>query len=487
MSSEGFVVRKWLLVAPEWVAVVPGIAIAAAIVLYAPVATGMATMLAITVFCVSLWIATPVPPWFTSLIGVGLIGLTFSTDLALVGFSSAATWLIVFGILIGEATRASGLAVVVERWVLVHVPTRYRGNTQHTYRFLLVALCLAALGFAVVVPSALVRVLILAPMLVTIGKRFDSRQARLGLLFGPLFATYYGGAGILTGSLANIIVTGIVESTAGQSITWTAWLAQMGPLMSIGRVAVVIAVVYTLYRPPADGSVSLPDVDTASAMETTDLTEMSDVTETDTTAETGDERRMVLFLVAGVIVWMTDFLHGLHPLYGALLVVLLAYLPRIGVADVEAVGEADFSIVFFVGAIFAIAEGLRRTGFTDAAARTALGVIPTDAPLVLVLVTVVVSAIALSFLMEGLAVASVLTPVFVSFSQSAGIPLVPVAMMEAAALNTYFFPYQSAVLVAILAQETVEMRELIKTTALASLATLLVVFPLQIGLFLLLY
>jgi anion transporter len=482
MSSEGFVAREWLPVAPEWVAVAPGVAIAAAIMLYAPVATGMATMLAITVFCVNLWIATPVPPWFTSLIGVGLIGIAFSTDLALVGFSSAATWLIVFGILIGEATRASGLAVVVERWVLVHVPTRYRGNVQHTYRFLLVALCLAALGFAVVVPSALVRVLILAPMLVTIGERFDSRQARLGLLFGPLFATYYGGTGILTGSLANIIVTGIVESTAGQSITWTAWIAQMGPLMGIGRVAVVIAVVYALYRPPADGSVSLPDVDTASAMETADVTET-----TDTTSETGDERRMVVFLVAGVVIWMSDFLHGLHPLYGALLVVLLAYLPRVGVADVEAVGEADFSIVFFVGAIFAIAEGLRRTGFTDAAARAALGVIPTDAPLVLVLVTVVVSAIALTFLMEGLAVASVLTPVFVSFSQSAGIPLVPVVMMEAAALNTYFFPYQSAVLVAILAQDAVQMRELVKTTTIVSLATLVVVFPLQIGLFLLLY
>jgi anion transporter len=481
MSSEGFVAREWLRVAPEWVAVVPGIAIAAAIVLYAPVATGMATMLAITVFCVSLWIATPVPPWFTSLIGVGLIGLTFSTDLALVGFSSAATWLIVFGILIGEATRASGLAVMVERWVLVHVPTRYRGNIQHTYRFLLVVLCLAALGFAVVVPSALVRVLILAPMLVTIGERFDSRQARLGLLLGPLFATYYGGTGILTGSLANIIVTGIVESTAGQSITWTAWVAQMGPLMGIGRVAVVIAVVYALYRPPADGSVSLPDVETAGTMETADLTE------TDTTTETGDKRRMVVYLVAGVVVWMTDFLHGLHPLYGALLVVLLAYLPRISVADVEAVGEADFSIVFFVGAIFTIAEGLRRTGFTDAAARTALSVIPTDAPLVFVLITVVVSAIVLSFLMEGLAVASVLTPVLVSFSQSAGIPLVPVAMMEAAALNTYFFPYQSAVLVAILAQDTVEMRELVKTATLASLVTLLVIFPFQIGLFLLLY
>ena len=482
MSSKGFGLYEWLPVAPEWIAVVPGSTIAVAIVLYAPVTTGMAIMLAITVFCVSLWIATPVPPWFTSLLGIGFIGLTFSTDLALVGFGSAATWLIVFGILIGEATRSSGLPVLAERWVLVHVPKRYRGNVQHAYRFLLVALCLAALGFAVVVPSSLIRVLILAPILVTIGERFDSRQARLGLLFGPLFATYYGATGILTGSLANIIVTSIVESTAGQSITWTAWLFQMGPLMSIGRVAVVIIVVYFLYRPPSDASVSLPDVDAA------DIVEKSNGTNTtDMTSGIGDKRRMMGFLLAGVVVWMTDFLHGLHPLYGALLVVLLAYLPRIGVADTETIAEADFSIVFFVGAIFAIAEGLRRTGFTEAVARTILGVIPTGAPFVLVLVLVVVISIALSFLMEGLAVASVLTPVFISFSQSATIPLVPVVMIEAAALNTYFFPYQSAVMVAILAQDPVEMRELVKTATLASLATLLTIFPLQIGLFLLLY
>jgi hypothetical protein len=44
-----------------------------------------------------------------------------------------------------------------------------------------------------------------------------------------------------------------------------------------------------------------------------------------------------------------------------------------------------------------------------------------------------------------------------------------------------------AVLVAILAQDAVEMGEFIKMAALASLVTLLVVFPLQIGLFLLLY
>jgi len=89
--------------------------------------------------------------------------------------------------------------------------------------------------------------------------------------------------------------------------------------------------------------------------------------------------------------------------------------------------------------------------------------------------------------MEGLAVASVLTPVLVSFATSAGIPLVPVAMTEAVALNAYFFPYQSAVLVAILGLDVVDSMELTKMASVCSLATLLLLVPVQIAIFTLLF
>jgi hypothetical protein len=85
--------------------------------------------------------------------------------------------------------------------------------------------------------------------------------------------------------------------------------------------------------------------------------------------------------------------------------------------------------------------------------------------------------------MEGLAVASVLTPVLVSFAGDAGVPLLPVAMTEAVALNVYFFPYQSAVLVGILGLDMANSRELIRMATIASAATLAVLVPVQIALF----
>nr|WP_243838083.1 SLC13 family permease [Halobacterium sp. R2-5] len=442
-----------------------GAAAGAAVLLFAPIDAEMARMLAITVFSIALWVGSPVEPWLTGLLAIGLVGVAFSTDLALTGFGSAATWLVVLGILLGEATRQSGLAAAVERAALSVIPGDATSDAKTTYRNLLVVLCAAALGFVVLVPSSLVRVLILGPILISVGERFTERRTRVGLFLGPLFVTYYAGTGILTGSLANIIITGLVETNAGVSIGWVEWAVWLGPVMAVGRAAVITAIAYFLYRPRD-----------ADAMRETDAVRES-------AAAPSEARRMMAFLLVGVAIWATDTVHGLHPLYGALVVAILAFTPRIGVVGVDAVEEANFSIVFFLGAIFAIAAGLQQTGFTDVAADGILASFPQDASLAVALGFLAIASIALTFLMEGLAVASVLTPVLVAFAESAGLPLVPVAMTEAVALNTYFFPYQSAVLVAILGLDVVDSMELIKMAALCSLATLVLLLPIQIGIF----
>ena len=450
---------------PVWLSLPAGAAAAAGVFLYAPVAPDMATMLAITVFSISLWVGAPVDPWLTGLLAIGLVGVAFSTELALTGFESAATWLVVLGILLGEATRQSGLAAAVERAALDVIPGDATTSATTTYRNLLVVLCVAALGFVVLVPSSLVRVLIFGPILISIGKRFSERRTRVGLFLGPLFVTYYAGTGILTGSLANIIINGLLEANAGASIGWMEWAVWLGPVMGVGRAAVITVIAYVLYRPR--------DADAIDAADGADVaTEMP-----------SDARRMMAFLLVGVAIWATDSIHGLHPLYGALVVAVLAFTPRIGVVGADAVENANFSIVFFLGAIFAIAAGLQQTGFTDVAADAILAAFPQDASLAVALGFLAIASITLTFLMEGLAVASVLTPVLVAFAESAGLPLVPVAMTEAVALNTYFFPYQSAVLVAILGLDVVDSMELIKMAALCSLATLLVLLPIQIGIF----
>jgi anion transporter len=426
-------------------------------------------MLAITVFCIVLWILTPIPPAYTGLIGIGLIAVTFSTDLALVGFQKPATWLIGFGLLMGEATRRSGLANWAGTWITTRtVSDDARDQPVRTYRRLLLALSLGAHALAFLIPSSLIRILIIAPILKETGSLFDSREARVGIFLGPVFATFYGSSGILTADLPNIMVTGFGQSIAGHQVSWTEWWLHMYPVMGISRVLLVCVVIYLLFRPDPTASVDIP--------------------ESTANDETATERRMLAFLLVGAAIWATDFVHGFHPVIGAVAVVALAFLPGIGVTDFQDVGtETDFSILFFIAAVFAIGDGLAHTGFTDDAATHLLGLIPTDAPLAIVLLVVFGITVALAFVMEGLAVASVLTPVLIPYAEAAGLPLTPVLMAEAMALSTYFFPYQSAVLIVILAQGVADTGEVIRTTVACSLATILVVLPLQLLVFTLLY
>ncbi|MFC6719242.1 SLC13 family permease [Natrialbaceae archaeon GCM10025810] len=437
-------------------------------------APAAAAMLAITLFCIVLWILTPVPPSYTGLIGIGLIAVTASTDLALSGFQKPATWLIGFGLLMGEATRRSGLATEAGRLIATRsVSDAVASDPVRTYRRLLLALSLGAHALALLVPSALVRILVVAPLLRETGSLFDSREARVGIYLGPLFATFYGSSGILTADLPNIIITGFGQSIADHTVSWSEWWLHMYPIMGITRVLLVVAVIYFLFRPSPDSSVDLPAADGSG----------------DGGAVLGTtERRMLAFLLVGALVWATDFVHGFHPVVGAVVVVVLAFLPGIGVVDFDGVGgDVDFSILFFIAAVFAIGDGLTESGFTDEAATHLLEFVPTDAPLAVILACVFFITFGLAFLMEGLAVASVLTPILIPYVEAAGLPFTPVLMAEAMALSSYFFPYQSAVLIVILAEGDVETRELIRTTVACSVATILLLLPLQFGLFELLY
>lgn len=137
--------------------------------------------------------------------------------------------------------------------------------------------------------------------------------------------------------------------------------------------------------------------------------------------------------------------------------------------------------------MFAIGDGLAYTGFTEDAADYLLALIPTDASLAVVLAVIFAITFLLTFLMEGLAVASVLTPILIPYAEAAGLPLTPVLMAETLALSSYFFPYQSAVLVVILVEGTADTGEVIRTTVACSLATIIILFPLQLAVFTLLY
>jgi hypothetical protein len=193
---------------------------------------------------------------------------------------------------------------------------------------------------------------------------------------------------------------------------------------------------------------------------------------------------MTLLLLIGVGIWLTDAWHGLHPAFGALVVVLLSLLPSVGILSTGALADVDVSVALFVAAIFAIADGLTATGVANQAAQTFIGTVPQPTSLAGSIVFVFGFTLVSMLFVEGVAVASILTPVLLQTISSAH--ATTVVMAEAVALGTYFFPYQSGVLVAILGEGVVDTKQLVILVSACSIASIVLLAPLQFALLILL-
>ncbi|MFB6108394.1 MAG: SLC13 family permease [Haloplanus sp.] len=427
--------------------------------------TGAGTVLVVIVLlAVVLWMTNALEPTVVGGIVIALVWLTQSGTRALVGFTYPATWLVVFGIVMGEAIQRSGLSSRLERALYDRIlPRGSVSNPERVYRHLLVVLSLCGAALAIVVPSAMVRVLLMAPIVTGVGERFSSEDARVGIFAGPLVATYYSGTGVLTGSLPNVIVVDILRTSGGIEVSWLQWLLTMFPLMGLARALVVALVVGRLCRPTG-----------------TEFDASHPVRE----SVTDRSGRMALFVLIGVAIWLTDVWHGLHPAFGVLVVVLLASLPSVGVLSTEALADVDVSIALFVAAVFTIAHGLTATGVADHAAQILLGTVPQPTSLAgNITLTFGVTLVSMLFV-ECVAVASVLTPILLE-----SVPVAhatPVVMAEDVALGTYFFPYQSGVLIAILGEGVVETRQLVVIVSACSIASTILLVPLQFAVLVLL-
>lgn len=431
---------------------------------YAFEMSASATLVLTVVVAVVFWMTNVLDPTLVGLFVIGSVWLTQSAERALVGFTYPATWLVVFGIIMGEAVRSSGLSSRLERELYdLVVPTGQIADPERVYRKLIVALCVVGAVLAVAVPSAMVRVLMLAPLVDDIGGRFSQERARVGIFAAPLIATYYSGTGVLTGSLPNVVVADILANSGGVDVSWLEWFLAMFPLMGLARALLVAAVVARLCRPMG-----------------TDF-DPPDSPRADVVDRSG---RMTLLLLLGVGIWVTDAWHGLHPAFGAVVVVLLSLLPPVGILSSEALADVDVSVVLFVAAVFAIADGLTATGVAGQAAQTLLGTVPQPTSMAGSIVLAFGFTLVSMLFVEGVAAASILTPVLL---ESVPTPHATVVVMaEAVALGTYFFPYQSGVLIAMLGEDVVDTRQLVLLVSACSIASTVLLVPLQFALLILL-
>ena len=342
--------------------------------------------LALCAFTVLFWTFEPVPIEYTSLLllvlfplsGVLSFGTTFSA------FSGKTVWLVFAGMALSMGVSETPLGTRLAKLTLARVKS---------YNGLVLSLCALGLLSSLLIPSGVVRVLILMPLIVSfldaIGERPGSRLSA-AVILSFACSSSFAGTGVLTASVPNLVVHGVMESR-GHTIFWGEWTYLL-PAIGLGRVVLCYILVRLLFG-SSEGARTFE----------TPTEELDDNL-------SAPERRMVLILLLGVAAWATDFIHGMHPAFVGLILVLLAYLPGWGPLGIDQLKRVNFPLLIYIAASIAMGDAIASTGALGPLAdrmTTAIASVDGDPGAGLKLITWLV--IPFNFLADTAAIAAILT------------------------------------------------------------------------------
>ena len=379
--------------------------------------------LGIALFALCFWTFEPVPIQLSSLFLLVLYPLTdlLTFEESFAPFAGKTIWLIFTGMAISMTLEQTGVGTLLAN-IMKRVLSRHPA-------LLIAQLHFIGLATAFIVPSGVVRVLLLFPIglaLCTSLKCTNDQKATTVVLLSLVSSTVFGGFGILTGAVPNMILAGQLHEWGNESIFWSTWFVWMFPLVGIGRSILSAFLIWIFWGRTIAPFRPIPQKETEFTF---------------TTAQ----KKTLGVLTFGVIGWATDTVHQIPPVYVALAVVLILLIPHWGTLNVKDLKKLDFTFLFYIAALFSLGTALSGSGFNDAFINNAVEwahLSRWDLPqryFALTLLTV-----PLDFVMDIAAVAAVVTHPFLQLAAEHELGILPAAMSIGMATTLVFLPYQAA-------------------------------------------
>jgi len=415
--------------------------------------------LGIALFALCFWTFEPVPIQLSSLFLLALYPLTdlLTFEESFAPFAGKTIWLIFTGMAISMALEQTGVGTLLAN-IMKRVLSRHPA-------FLIAQLHFIGLATAFIVPSGVVRVLLLFPIglaLCNSLKCTNDQKATTVVLLSLVSSTVFGGFGILTGAVPNMILAGQLHEWGNESIFWSTWFIWMFPLVGIGRSILSAFLIWVFWGRTIAPFRPIPQKETEFTF---------------TTAQ----KKTLGVLTLGVIGWATDTVHQIPPVYIALAVVLILLIPHWGTLNVKDLKKLDFTFLFYIAALFSLGTALSVSGFNDAFINNAVEwahLSKWDLPQRYFALTLL--AVPLDFVMDIAAVAAVVTHPFLQLAAEYELGILPAAMSIGMATTLVFLPYQAAPLMVAYSYRKFALSHLILLQFSLSLLSLIFLYPLNL-------
>jgi di/tricarboxylate transporter len=411
---------------------------------------------ALLVLCMSLWATALLPEVVTALAFFGLAMLFRLGSAATVfsGFSASAFWLVLSGMVVGQAMTRTGLGSRMARALALRL--------SGSYPQLIAGLVCLSFLIAFVMPSNLGRIALMIPVTLALCDAFglvQGRPGRTGAVLAVGVATPILSAAILPANVPNLVMAGSAEHLLGVHFSYLSYFLLHAPVLAGVKGVILILLVVRLFPDRlAHGAPALPALPPISA----------------------GERRLAAILACTLALWMTDSLHGLAPAWVGLAAAVVCLLPRIGVLPSESFQQINLRICFYIAALLGLVALVNETGLGERLGHLVLSVAPLEhgAPAQNFAVLTGLGT-GLTLLLTANGAPALYTALAGEMTAASGMSPYAVVSLQVIGYSTIFFPYQAPPIVFASELGGVRLRDATRLTLSFGLVCLVVAAPLD--------
>ncbi len=447
---------------PAWRLAVVGLVVllATAIAMTpAPEAMPQQSMVALGLIAMTvvLWATLAIPPAAAAMMFIILVLATgvAPPHAAVSGFLSSSLWLVFGGLLIGTAAERTGFGRFIAR--------KFLGRFRSSYSALVLGVIAGSTMLTLLVPSNMGRLAITVPVVLALAKDAGYRlgsNGHIGLVLIAVVGNFAVGQGVLPGNLLNIMIVGAGETLYGINVTYMHYMLMCAPVLGIAKALLVWRLLVWMHPAPAPST-----EDSASILDRL----------------SPEAKRVGIALAIAILLWATDFWHGIKPGWVALAAGAVCVMPGIGVLPTrEIFNPQRLLIIIWVGTVLSLAAVMTESGASTlvSGALARLAGVEGQSPLYGYFAMAYLSSLIATLSTFGGAVPT-MAAVGAEISSATGLPLDTAVMAIAPGVSAMFFPYVASPIVVGLAMGQVSQRAALPFMVTLALLTCVVVIPLN--------
>jgi di/tricarboxylate transporter len=300
------------------------------------------------------------------------------------------------------------------------------GVLGNSYMGIITGIVVVAMLFNFIMPSTIGRVLLLVPAVVAMAESLnfpEGSSGRNGMVMAATLACFVPSCAILPSNVANMILAGASESIYGVTFTYANYFKLQFPVIGLMKGITIVLLTSILFadrvRSPARRHQRpLPF--------------------------SKNEQALTLIVAGTLLLWGTDFLHGISPAWVVLSAALLCLLPfnRLLPAGTFK-GGINFEPIFFLAGILGLGAVVAKTGLGDIFSSQLFKLINFEPGQDMKnFFSLVILFTAISPVITVGVLPVVMTPMSAHIASVTGFPLKTVLMTQVIGICNIIFPYQ---------------------------------------------